>query len=48
MLLYELDKIELKILEQLESEDGIDQEIYGAIFDCKVSKNAKFLHRQNK
>ena len=28
MLLYELDKIELEILEQLESEDGIDQEIY--------------------
>ena len=28
MLLYELDKIELEILEHLESEEGIDQEIY--------------------
>lgn len=31
MLLYELSEIEIKILEQLESEEGIDKEIYDAL-----------------
>lgn len=31
MLLYELSEIEMQILEQLESEDGIDKEIYDTL-----------------
>ena len=31
MLLYELNELESEILEQLESDDGIDKEIYDAI-----------------
>ena len=31
MLLYKLSEIEMQILEQLESEDGIDKEIYDTL-----------------
>ena len=41
MLLYELDEIEIKILEQLESEDGIDEEIYEQLKSAEEEKIVK-------
>lgn len=41
MLLYELDKIEIEILEQLESEDGISQEIYEQLKNAEEEKIVK-------
>lgn len=40
MLLYDLSKIELQILEQLESEEGIDKEIYDRL---KLNEEEKIV-----